>query len=527
MQAHLLYQISQIRQLEQSAKTALPPGSLMQAAGAAAAKLACKLIKEFQNKSRKESDNGRLETICILAGPGDNGGDAFEVAYQLARLDQANQHHIHILICGAIEDYSDDAKLSLHRARSTNCRWLKLDQIQQFNPKQYTLIVDGLFGIGLNRPITGKIASIIEDINKPDNQNSQCPVLALDVPSGLNADTGQIINSGVDGVALIASHTITFIGNKPGLHTAQGKDYAGVVSLGGLGIDKHLYPVPFAYLSNPVELANLVQPRKQDSNKGSYGDVVIVGGGTGMQGAPLLTGRAALFTGAGRVHVEFIAAFSGVDFFHPELMCRQAESGDFSGKNLVIGPGLGDSQKAIAMLRLSLTQAPLITIDADALNLISKHADLAQLCHDRSLQSWHTIITPHPLEAARLLNCSATEVQNNRCLAAQTLAKKFQATVILKGAGSIIADHEHIVINTSGNPALATAGTGDVLAGVCGTLLAQGLSAFDAACLATFIHGQAADDCVKNGLGPIGLSASELVPAIRTALNQLVYSNPC
>ncbi|MFZ6799850.1 NAD(P)H-hydrate dehydratase [Undibacterium sp. Di24W] len=525
MQAHLLYQISQIRQLEQSAKTALAPGNLMQAAGAAAAKLAAQLIDEAHAKSPRLSNIDSHRAICILAGPGDNGGDAFEVAYQLARLDQANQLQIHVLVCGSIEDYSDDAKLSLHRAKSRNCRWLQLDEIQKFDPKQYILIVDGLFGIGLNRPITGEIASLIEAINKQVHQISQCPVLALDVPSGLNANTGQIIGSGAVGIALIASHTITFIGNKPGLHTAQGKDYAGVVRVDDLGVEKHLYPAPYARLSTRAELSTLVKPRKQDSNKGSYGDVIVVGGGAGMQGAPLLAGRAALYTGAGRVHVEFVEAFSGIDFSHPELMCRLAESSDFSAKNLVIGPGLGDSQKAIAILRLGLVQTPTIVIDADALNLLSKHADLAQLCRDRSLQSWHTIITPHPLEAARLLNCSATDVQNDRCQAAQTLAKKFQATVVLKGAGSVIADQEHITINSSGNPALATAGTGDVLAGVCGTLLAQGLNALDVARLATFIHGLAADDCVKNGLGPIGLSASEIIPAIRTALNQLVYPN--
>jgi hydroxyethylthiazole kinase-like uncharacterized protein yjeF len=515
MQYLSLYQTSQIRLIEQQAKQEFATGYLMQAAGSAAARLANQLISYSTKVGTKN--------ICILAGPGDNGGDAFEVAYQLTKSDQATaiQYQIHVIVCGNTENYSNEAKLSLQRAQSVDLLWLTIDEVQEFNFSHYGLIVDGLFGIGLNRPITGKIASLIQGIN----QGKQCPILALDVPSGLNADTGQIIGSGADGVALVASHTMTFIANKPGLHTAQGKDYAGVVSLDDLSLDIRHYPAPYAHLSNPVQLSSLIKPRMQDSHKGSYGDVTIVGGGTGMQGAPLLSGRAALYAGAGRVHIEFIAPFSGVDFLHPELMCRQAECDDFTGKHLVIGPGLGNSQKALAVLRLGLTQAPSIVIDADALNLIAKHADLAQLCRDRSPQTWRTIITPHPLEAARLLNCSTTDIQADRCLAAQTLAKKIQATVILKGAGSIIAAPEQIVINSSGNPALATAGTGDVLAGVCGTLLAQGLTAFDAACLASFIHGQAADDCVKHGLGPIGLSASELVPAIRTALNQLAYSN--
>lgn len=518
MQFHALYQINQIRQLEQREKSRLPAGTLMRAAGAAAANLGKQLL-ELQTKSVNRK-------VCILAGPGDNGGDAFEVANQLvatAGLTSGGvfERDIHIVICGVRDAYSNDAKTCLQSAESKKFNWLTLDQALQCDPAEFDLIVDGLFGIGLDRPITGKIASLIQLIN----QKRRCPVLALDVPSGLNADTGQIISSGADGTALIASHTITFIGNKPGLHTAQGKDYAGVISLDDLNIKESNYPEPHACLSDPIQLSNLIKPRRHDSNKGSYGDVTIVGGSAGMLGAPLLSGRAALHAGAGRVHLEFIAPFIGVDFLHPELMCKEAACSDFADKNLVIGPGLGSSQKAWDILRLGLTQAPTIVIDADALNLIAKHAELTQLCFDRSHLSWRTIITPHPLEAARLLNCNTTDIQADRCLAAHRLAKKFHATVILKGAGSIIAQPGQIIINSSGNPALATAGTGDILAGVCGTLLAQGLSAFDAACLATFIHGQAADDCVDRGVGPIGMSASELLPAIRTALNRLVYSN--
>lgn len=566
MQYHALYQIAQIRDIEKQAKASLAignptarlPDSLMITAGKAAAQLAWRILEDASKKDVKK--------IMILAGPGDNGGDAFEVAHQLAEMAQispADTHYeIHVLICGEPNAYSNDAKKSLLAAQTNSIHWrtidpleqaqLQHDKLPQLNFSQFDLIVDGLFGIGLSRPVTGIVAELIAQIN----HSKACPVLALDVPSGLNADTGQVITTTAeDAVALIASHTISFIANKPGLHTASGRDYAGIVMVDDLNIDYGYYPVPYAYLSNPSQLSTLIPARKQNSHKGSYGDVLIVGGCTGMQGAAILAGRAALYAGAGRVYLDLMEHSSSVDYSHPEIMHRSIEEHDLSKAHVVIGPGLGHSPNALNRLRRALMQAPALVVDADALNLIAVHTDLQALCRNRSNLSWRTIITPHPLEAARLLNCNTSQIQADRCLAAQTLANQFRCTVILKGSGSIIAaeimdssaeannalaktdNHPNdgksqstqpcysktqLCINPSGNPALATAGTGDVLAGICGTMLAQGLSAFNAACLATYIHGLAADDCVRENLGPIGMNASELIPAVRKVLNQLI-----
>ncbi|MFC0348344.1 NAD(P)H-hydrate epimerase [Undibacterium danionis] len=569
MQYHALYQIAQIRDIEKQAKASLAignptarlPDSLMITAGKAAAQLAWRILDAASKKDVKK--------IMILAGPGDNGGDAFEVAHQLAEMAQLSpedtHYEIHVLICGEPNAYSNDAKKSLLAAQTNSIHWhtidplqqaqLQRDKLPQLNFSQFDLIVDGLFGIGLSRPITGIVAELIIQIN----HSKACPVLALDVPSGLNADTGQVIatiaTTAEDAVAVIASHTISFIANKPGLHTASGKDYAGIVVVDDLNIDNGYYPVPYAYLSNPSQLSTLIPARKQNSHKGSYGDVLIVGGSTGMQGAAILAGRAALYTGAGRVYLDLIEPSSSVDYSHPEIMHSSIEEHDLSNAHVVIGPGLGHSPNALNRLRHALIHAPALVIDADALNLIAIHTDLQALCRNRSNLSWRTIITPHPLEAARLLNCDTGKIQADRCLAAQTLANQFRCTVILKGSGSIIAaeimgnsaeankalaktdnhpndgesrstqprsDKTQICINPSGNPALATAGTGDVLAGICGTMLGQGLSAFNAACLATYIHGLAADDCVRENFGPIGMNASELIPAVRKVLNQMI-----
>lgn len=540
MQDHALYQISQIRQIELSEKAKLASGSLMRLAGASAVPLITQLLASSTTKK-----------IAILAGPGDNGGDAFELAFQLSQsheihspeTENTTQYILHVIACGDTSSYSEEAKQALQRAQSAPMRWLNLDQAQQFNPAQYDLIVDGLFGIGLSRPITGAIATLIQSINK----QAKCPVIALDIPSGIHADTGQIVLANpvdhgeanaiehAEGIAIVASHTISFIANKPGLHTAQGKDHAGLVSVAHLGINLQNYPPAFAQLTDPDAQATLIKVRKHDSNKGSYGDVLIVGGCQGMQGAPLLAGRAALLTGAGRVYVALLEMEFGIRAAYPELMIRAADRCDFSQANLVLGPGMGRADSARELLQLALHQAPTLLLDADALNLLADDQALTQSCRERSIRTnsnqkksntaWRTLLTPHPLEAARLLHCSLAEIQADRCKAAQMLARKFHATIILKGAGSIIANEESITINSSGNPALATAGTGDVLAGVCGSLLAQGLSAFDAARLGAFIHGLGAERCVEKGIGPIGLSASELIPEIRAALNHLVYTH--
>lgn len=502
-----LYTIEEIRQIETVARANLAPGSLMRTAGLAAANLA-KALAPINNQK-----------ILALAGPGDNGGDALEAAHLLAESGYA----VNVILCAETDRYSPDAQHSLQRAKVNEITWISPEQLRASDDQQWSLVIDGLFGIGLARPITGEIESLVHSVNQMA-QHSRCPVLALDVPSGLNADTGQII--GGQGVAIHATHTITFIGNKLGLHTATGKDIAGEVMVADLGIADNVFPSPHLYLSHPSLFRRTIKPRRHDSHKGSHGDVLIIGGAGGMTGAAILAARSALYCGAGRVYVGFIDDVPAYDHQHPELMCRPAGECDLSKGVVVIGPGLGTSTPAAQLLSKALTEASALVIDADALNLIAQMEDLRTLLVARQKNHRNTIITPHPLEAARLLGVSALEVQCDRITSANNLVAALNACVILKGAGTIIAAaNEATFINSTGNPGLATAGTGDVLAGICAALLAQGAEQNDAARLAVWLHGLAADTLKKQGIGPTGMTASELIPAIRACLNEFISDN--
>ncbi|GAB3538646.1 bifunctional ADP-dependent NAD(P)H-hydrate dehydratase/NAD(P)H-hydrate epimerase [Noviherbaspirillum agri] len=445
--------------------------------------------------------------MLVLAGPGNNGGDALETAFHLAN----SGVEVVILLCADAKRQPEDLQRALARARSTTARFLE-PTIDAVNAQQWSLVIDGLFGIGLARPISGEIRSLVTTINR-----LSCPVLALDVPSGLDADTGNIV--GDAGVGVRATHTITFIGDKPGLHTCNGRDYAGEVEVADLEIAPELLPSATAFLNSPDAFSPFLRRRPHNSHKGSFGDIIIVGGAHGMAGAPILAARAAAMSGAGRVFAAFIDQPPPYDSAQPELMCRYAPDMEFSGATIAAGPGLGTSQMARDILSKVLHTLSPIVLDADALNLIAVDPGLQQELVQRRAE---TIITPHPLEAARLLGATSKEVQANRPRAAVNLARRLNAITVLKGSGSIIAKPDGtIYINPTGNPALATAGTGDVLAGICGALVAQSFPAWNAALAATWLHGQAADTLTAQGTGPIGMTASELLPCVRTILNQL------
>ena len=498
-----LYRIDEIRQIEAAAAEVLPAGSLMRAAGSAATAFVKKLIPTLHTK------------ILVLAGPGNNGGDALEVTQLLS----ACGYELTVILCADRIQYSEDAKQSLQRAQAGKAKFIDATELPTTN-EPWALVIDGLFGIGLTRAMSGTMASLIQQVNQL-SQQCQFPVLALDVPSGLNADTGQLI--GDIAIAIRATHTITFIGDKPGLHTAAGRDYCGHVVLSSLEIPLNLFPKPSIYSCHPRMFSKALQPRMHDSHKGSNGDVLIVGGATGMIGAPLLAARSAIHCGVGRVYVGFVGRAPLFDNQHPELMCRAARDYDFSKSVVVIGPGLGDSSEAMQLLTNALNDTTAIVIDADALNLIATTPRLQKLLLARAERNVATIITPHPLEAARLLGISVQEIQSDRLKSAQSLADKFKVCAVLKGSGTIIASvNEPICINTTGNPALATAGTGDVLAGICGALLAQLVPETKAARMAVWLHGLAADNLLKQGIGPVGLTASELIPAVRTSLNKFI-----
>jgi hydroxyethylthiazole kinase-like uncharacterized protein yjeF len=493
-----LYSVAEIRAIEQSAAAALPAGVLMQRAGQAGANAALDLLPYSAAGAR----------VLVLAGPGNNGGDALETAAHLAHAG-ADVTIIHYAPAGAP---SLERAAALQRAQASEARFRdSADAAIDSTP--WKLVIDGLFGIGLQRPIAGALRELVVGINQ-----LRCQVLALEVPSGLDADTGAIV--GPDGIAIHATHTIAFIGDKPGLHTCDGRDYAGLVDISRLDIDGEHFTPARLHLNDVKFFARHLRGRRHNTHKGSYGNVAVIGGARGMGGAPLLAARAALNTGAGRVYALFAGEALACDPVQPELMCRLAADFDFSLATLVIGPGLGDSGHAAELLARAVGCGSALLADADALNLLATDQALQAALSKRPAAA---VITPHPLEAARLLGTDIAAIQADRVGAARALAARLHACVILKGSGTVIAAPDgNAVINTTGNPALATAGTGDVLAGLCGSLLAQGWPQWEAALAAVWLHGMAADVLVTEGSGPIGLTAGELIPAIRVALNRMV-----
>jgi hydroxyethylthiazole kinase-like uncharacterized protein yjeF len=481
-----LYGVAQLRAVEQAA---LPDAPLMQRAGTAAAAWALELIQE-------------VLPVLVLAGPGNNGGDALEVA---ANLRDAGVNVTVLHLAGSAP--SPETAAALERCQMDGVTFV--DAIPA--SANWALVVDGLFGIGLTRALDGRAAQLAQ-------YRYTCPVLALDIPSGLDADSGAVHGD----VAVRATHTITFIGDKPGLHTGDGRDYAGIVRVASLDIDPDLLPAPEALLLTPASFVSSLQKskRRENSHKGQFGDVAILGGAEGMLGAAILAARAALYAGAGRVFLAALDARLSLDALHPEIMFRGALGFDVHQRTLVVGPGMGDSGAARNLLAKTIGCDSPLVLDADALNMVAAEPGLQEALRTRARMA---ILTPHPLEAARLLGVTAQVIQGDRLAAARELAVRCNAIVVLKGSGTVIARPDgRLAINTSGNPGLATGGAGDVLAGLTGTLLAHGWDAWDAAQGAVWIHGAAADRLVAQGIGPIGLTAGELPAAIRAVFNSLV-----
>jgi hydroxyethylthiazole kinase-like uncharacterized protein yjeF len=494
----LLYSCDQIRAIERAAQQRLAPGVLMERAGQAAAAFALELLDGA-------GVGPAAGAVLVLAGPGNNGGDGLELAAHLARagLD------VEVLLLPTDAAPSFEAGRALQRAKDAGARFV--DEVPAGRP--WRLVVDALFGIGLARPLAGRARELAAWTASVD-----CPVLALDVPSGLDADTGAI--HGPNGAAVMATHTLTFLGNKPGLHTGDGVDHAGAVRVDMLGADGLHQETAQACLNGPALFAEHLAPRRRNSHKGSFGDVAVLGGARGMAGAAVLAARAALFGGAGRVFAAMLDGGMTLDPLQPEIMFRDAAGITFVGRTVVAGPGMGDADAAIHLLGKVLDAGAPLVVDADALNLAAARPALQERL---AAHGGPCILTPHPLEAARLLGVTAPIVQADRLEHARELAMRFKGVVVLKGAGSVIARPDGFAaVNTSGNAGLATGGSGDVLAGFCGALLAQGWPAWEAALGAVWMHGAAADWLVEDGSGPIGLTAGELPRAIRAVFNALV-----
>ena len=460
----------------------------MERAGRAAADLAMRLQR------------GLTGTPLIFAGPGNNGGDAFVVA----RLLKQRGLKPVVIFAGNADKLPTDARAAFVAWRDAG--GADRDSVPR---GEYGVVIDGLFGIGLTRAIEGHYAEWIRRINKYNG-----PVLALDCPSGLDGDTGA-----VRGATVHASHTITFIAMKPGLLTLDGPDHCGEISVADLGLGDAVAAAADGRLVEASLFANRLTPRPRNSHKGSYGSAGILGGAVGMAGAALLAGRAALKLGAGRVYVGLLERIA-VDSMQPELMLRSTDEVFALASALAIGPGLGQSTNAGDVL-LRAIESPLpLVVDADALNILAERPVIAGRLSRRERR---VILTPHPAEAARLLAITTEAVQSDRVASAQQLARRYNAHVVLKGCGSIIALADgRWFINTSGNPGLASAGTGDVLSGMMAALLAQGWLEDAAALCATHLHGAAADVLVNEGVGPVGMTAGELIDSARRLLNRWI-----
>lgn len=489
----LLYQNSAIRALEKLAieQQGIAEAELMERAGHAAWDLLLQKMPQVRN-------------ITVFCGCGNNGGDGFIVARQ-AKLSGRN---VRIILVGHVQQQSSIAK-----AAEQSCHQLGIPIIsfsEEVALPETDVIVDALLGIGLSRPLENNILAAVHMINQANK-----PVLALDVPSGINSNTGQALPE-----AVCATWTLTFIGRKIGLTTGEAVNYVGELYCHHLGIDKaHLHAVEaVAQLINPQWPQTLFPPRMRDSHKGLYGHVYIIGGNYGMPGAPKLAAMAAARVGAGLntvltrpAHVNAMVANS------PEIMCAGVEARHIpkllhKPSILVIGPGLGTDKWATQCMQVALKQRLPLLIDADGLRWLAAHP------HKR--HDW--ILTPHPGEAALLLHTDVATVQQHRLAAVQALQAKYGGIVVLKGAGSLVANGEGLpyVCADVGNPGMASGGMGDSLSGIIAGLVAQGISLSEAAIAGVWLHAKAGD-LAAAVLGERGLLASDLLPFLQKLVNPM------
>jgi hydroxyethylthiazole kinase-like uncharacterized protein yjeF len=475
-----LFSVAQTQAIEQQTQATLPPHTLMQRAGLATAQLALAIAPHARQ-------------IWIPCGPGNNGGDGLEAAIHL----QAWGKHPVVTWLGQESAGPTDAQHAWRCAQAAGVSFAEQP------PAQFDLAIDALLGIGAQRAPESTMAQWLQRLH-----TSTTPVLCVDIPTGLLADTGEWVGTSALQSSGGQRHTLSLLTLKPGLFTADGRDAAGKVWFNDLGVSAS--HAPSAWLQQTIDTAVV---KRHNSHKGSFGDVAVIGGASGMTGAALLAGLAALHGGAGRGFVGLLDqdAQHAMTATHPSLMMRHPTELDLQGATVVCGCGGGSDIHAL--LPNVLSSSKQLVLDADALNAIARDTGLQTLLKKRHARLRPTVLTPHPLEAARLLNSTVKDVQHNRLLAAQKLADLFQCVVVLKGSGSIVASATHApVINGSGNARLATAGTGDVLAGLIGASIASRDGVFSATCHAVFAHGQLADEWPINGPA---LDAARLAESIR------------
>lgn len=489
-----LYTAAQMRELDRRAiEHGIAAGTLMERAGAAAF-------------AALRSRCPRARRIAVVCGPGNNGGDGYVVA-RLAR-EAGLEVRVHA-VGGVPKGEALQARTACERAG------VPIGALDPAALAGAEAIVDALLGTGLEREVGGEFRAAIEAINA-----ARRPVLALDLPSGLHADTGAVM-----GVAVRATHTISFIGLKAGLFTGRGREHSGEILFDRLGVPQAVYSglVPTARRIGEAALRGLLWRRPRDAHKGMFGHVLVVGGGPGMPGAALLAGMAAGRAGAGLVTLAWHPSHAaGVPLAAPELLAygvaNAAELMTLAARADVIalGPGLGQGEWSRQVFQAVLRAGRPLVVDADGLNLLAREPLRAE--------DW--VLTPHPGEAARLLGWDTARVQRDRFAVARAIAESYGGVCVLKGSGTLIAQdgEETVDLCDRGNPGMASAGMGDVLTGVIAALRAQGLGARAAARLGVWLHASAGDAVAQTG-GEIGLVASDLLAMLRAQLNRLVHEN--
>jgi ADP-dependent NAD(P)H-hydrate dehydratase / NAD(P)H-hydrate epimerase len=480
-----LYRAEQVRELDRQA---------IEVHGIAGYELMNRAGQRVFQTLRARWPEARALTICC--GGGNNGGDGYVVA-RLARQAGLN---VHLIALQPPDQLGGDA------ARAAR-DWIdgggKVETLGE--RLRGDVIVDAMLGTGLDRPAEGDYARLIEHVNDTGR-----PVIAVDVPSGLSADTGM-----PTGLCVRADVTVSFIGQKRGLFTGQAGRWSGDRIFDDLKVPGEIYRnvAADAMLLDVDELKHWLPSRLPDTHKGDLGHVLIIGGDHGMAGAPILAGRAALQAGSGLVTLATRADHAHMaTAIQPELMVHAVEELNVLDRLLeradviALGPGLGQSQWSKLLWRKALEANQPLVLDADGLNLLA----------GQSVNRDHLVITPHPGEAARLLDCRVTEVQSDRYAAVRELASRYSATVVLKGHGSLIAGRDgQVHVCPYGNPAMASAGMGDALTGLIASFRGQGLSDFDAACCGVLAHALAGDvaarDCRQ-------ILATDLVETLKKVL---------
>lgn len=465
--------------------------------------------------------------VLVVAGAGNNGGDGFVIARHLAR----RGYRVRVALLAAASKLKGDAKANFERWRRRRGRVLefgssRVSAMRTEMPGALAsagVVVDCVFGTGLGRPVEGPIAEALTAVNeRASTRGRRATVIAVDIPSGLDGDRGEPL-----GVAIRADVTYTLGATKLGLALPVARPWVGALELVDIGLAPEAFEeeAPLARGSDRDEIRALLPSREASGHKGSHGHLLVVAGAPGTSGASVLAGRAALRAGAGLVTVACPPAVQPiVAASQPELMTSvvdgfsaEAWRERLSGKKaLTVGPGLGTGRAASQLVAWLVRNAHLpMIVDADGLNVLASRLDVLRRARSP------LILTPHPGEMSRLAGRPVAEIQADRRRVALDMAHRTGAVVVLKGSGTMVAAPDgRLGVNLTGGPILGTAGTGDVLAGLIGSLLAQGIEAFDAARLGAYLHGLAGDRLARR-LGEAGLLARELADELPLAREEL------